>query len=55
MRNLLRRVHSKHILGEPLQNYGLLDAYEFFLGQLANSGIPQGNVYEFAAQAILRY
>lgn len=36
-------------------DYGLLDAYEFFLSQLAASGLPQGNIYEFAAQAMLKF
>ena len=35
--------------------YGLLDGYEFFLKHLAESGIPQANVFEFAAQSVLKY
>lgn len=36
-------------------DYGLLDAYQFFLTQLAASGVPQGNIFEFAAQAMLKF
>lgn len=42
-------------LGSPLIQYGLVDAFEFFMIQLTQAGIPQGNVYEFAAQMILKY
>ena len=32
-------------LGSPLITYGLIDAYEYFMIQLTQAGIPQGNVY----------
>lgn len=42
-------------LGSPLVEYGLIDAFEYFMVQLTQAGIPQGNLYEFAAQTILKY
>ncbi len=39
----------------PLVDYGLLDSYKFFLSQLALAGIPQGNIFEFAAQTIIKF
>ena len=47
--------YERCYLGAPLAEYGLLDSYEFFLAQLAASGLPQGNIFEFAAQTILKF
>ncbi|EAR95805.3 hypothetical protein TTHERM_00877000 (macronuclear) [Tetrahymena thermophila SB210] len=38
-----------------LETSGILDAYEYFLRQLCKNGLPSGNVYEFAAQQILKF
>ncbi|CAD8099121.1 unnamed protein product [Paramecium sonneborni] len=38
-----------------LNNSGVLAAYEYFLRRLCKDGFPNGNVYEFAAQAVLKY
>ena len=32
-----------------------IEAYEFFLKNLATYGIPQANIFEFAAQQILKF
>ncbi|CAD8092017.1 unnamed protein product [Paramecium sonneborni] len=49
---------EKHILEQKqqiLNNSGVLAAYEYFLRKLCKDGFPNGNVYEFAAQAVLKY
>ncbi|CAD8086737.1 unnamed protein product [Paramecium sonneborni] len=49
---------EKHILEQKqqiLNNSGVLAAYEYFLRRLCKDGFPSGNVYEYAAQAVLKY
>jgi hypothetical protein len=38
-----------------IKESGLLEAYELFLRAVCKHGLPEGNVYEFAAQQIERY
>lgn len=38
-----------------LIQYGLVEAFEYFMLQLAQTGVPQNNVFEFAAQTVLKY
>ncbi len=35
-----------------IKESGLLEAYELFLRAVCKHGLPEGNVYEFAAQQI---
>lgn len=55
LKELCKKSKRVHYIGSPLVDYGLLDAYQFFLSQLAASGMPQANIFEFAAQAMLKF
>jgi hypothetical protein len=33
----------------------MLDAYEYFLRAICKNGLPEANIFEFAAQQILKY
>ncbi|CAD8098513.1 unnamed protein product [Paramecium sonneborni] len=51
-------IEEKEILEQKqqiLNNSGVLAAYEYFLRRLCKDGFPSRNVYEFAAQAVLKY
>jgi hypothetical protein len=38
-----------------LEKSGILDAYEYFLRAICKNGLPEANIFEFAAQQILKY
>jgi len=38
-----------------LERSGILDAYEYFLRAICKNGLPEANIFEFAAQQILKY
>ena len=38
-----------------LIKYGLMEAYESVLRSLCEAGLPEGNVYEFAALKVLKF
>lgn len=38
-----------------LETSGMLDAYEYFLRAICKNGLPEANIFEFAAQQILKY
>ncbi len=38
-----------------LETSGILDAYEYYLRSICKMGLPEVNVFEHAAQQILKY
>lgn len=50
-KNVILNAYKEQILN----NSGVLAAYEYFLRRLCKDGFPSGNVYEYAAQAVLKF
>lgn len=52
--------HNKEVrhlftIVQVLERSGILDAYEYFLRAICKNGLPEANIFEFAAQQILKY
>ena len=50
-----REVKHSLIIVQVLERSGILDAYEYFLRAICKNGLPEANIFEFAAQQILKY
>lgn len=65
LKNNNKETVDKSVANEPVltdeekSNYlmtsGLLEAYEYVLKSLCKAGLPDGNIYEFAALKVLKF